>query len=485
MPSRIRRERASLSRRAADGDARPDYRLDIMDHALFAQHSAIDRSVVIQVVWIYAQAIDFEGVRRFKHNFANGLAGRRIERSPLLARHRWVSDPGPADIDIAERARPRAELTDWADERAQLPIDLEHGTGWHIGVLPLTDGSTAVSLVISHYLIDGFGLALAIAEAMLEIARDLGYPPPRSRTRLRAVMRDARQTAQDVPQAARALGAAARLARRQRRDTAESPRRDTAESPAPQPVAQGRDDGDEIAVVPVITIHIDAAAWDARAKALGGTSDTLVAGLAAKLAEHVGRRRVSDGAVTLQLPMSERTPDDTRAVAVSFARVSVDPTGVTADLRDVRAALKQALTALRDTPDEDERQLLWLAPFAPKRVLRRLADAAVVDPDLPVFCSNLRDLGPMVLALAHNESQYAAVSGVLYPLHLIRVIGQGVTRQWLERAGGQLTIQSWRIGDKVGITIEAYQPGAENTKPALRELAARTLAEFGLTGEID
>ena len=65
------------------------------------------------------------------------------------------------------------------------------------------------------------------------------------------------------------------------------------------------------------------------------------------------------------------------------------------------------------------------------------------------------------------------------------MIGQHVTRQWLERAGGQLTLQSWRIGDKIGITIEAYQPGAENTKPALRELAARTLAEFDLTGEID
>lgn len=448
-----------------------------MDHALYAQHRAIGRSVVIQVVWIYDDAFDIDSVRRLRRNLANGLAGRRIERSPLLARHRWVSDPGPADIDIAERARPRAELTDWADERAQLPIDLERGPGWHLGVVPLSDGSHAVSLVISHYLVDGFGLALTIAEAALEIGRDLGYPPPRSQTRLRAVLQDARQTAQDVPQSARALRAAARLARRQRRDTAQAP--------APRPVVLDGSDGDEIAVVPVITIHIDAEAWDARAKALGGTSDTLVAGLAAKLAEHVGRRRASDGAVTLQLPMSERTQDDTRAVAVSFSRVSVDPTGVTTDLRDVRAALKQALTTLRETPDEDERQLLWLAPFAPKRLLKRLADAAVDDPDLPVFCSNLRDLGPMVLALAHNETEYATISGVLYPLHLIRVIGQDVTRRWLERAGGQLTIQSWRIGDKVGITVEAYRPGGENTKPALRELAARTLAEFDLTGEID
>jgi hypothetical protein len=474
---RIRPVRASSKTRASKSVARPDNRLAITDHALFAQHRAIGRSVVIQVVWIYEHAIDFDGVRRFKESLAQGLLGRRIERSPIFARHRWVLDRGPADIDIAECARPRGELTDWADERSQLPIDLENGPGWHVGVLPLTDGSNAISLVISHYLIDGFGLALAITEAVLQNSRDLGYPPPRSRTRMRAVLQDARQTAQDVPEAARALVAAARLARRQRRDAARSPVR--------QPVVAGGDDGDDTAVVPVITIHIDVNAWDARAKALGGTSDTLVAGLAAKLGERVGRRRTDDGAVTLQLPMSERTQDDTRAVAVSFAHVSVDPTRVTTDLRDVRAALKQALTSLREAPDKDERQLFWLAPFVPSWVLKSVADAVVDDPNRPVFCSNLRDLGPMVFALTRTETEYATVSAHLYPLHLIRVIGQGVTRQWLERAGGQLTVQSWRIGDKIGITVEAYQPGGENTKAALRELAERTLAEFELTGEID
>jgi hypothetical protein len=327
-------------------------------------------------------------------------------------------------------------------------------------------------------LIDGFGLTLAIVGAILRPhARDLGYPPPRSRTRLRAVVQDARQTAQDAPEVARALVAAARLARRQRRDIAQSP--------VPRPVALNARDGEDIAVVPVITIHIDVDAWDARAKALGGTGDTLVAGLAAKFGEHTGRRRASDGAVTLQIPMSERDQDDTRAVAVSFARVSVDPTRVTTDLRGARAVIKEALTALRETPDEDERQLAWLAPFAPKRALKRLADAVVIDPDRPVFCSNLRAIDPIVYAVAGTDAEYATVAANLYPLHLIRVIGQQVTRQWLERAGGQLTLQSWRIGDKIGITVEAYQPGAENTKPALRELAARTLAEFDLTGEID
>jgi hypothetical protein len=39
--------------------------------------------------------------------------------------------------------------------------------------------------------------------------------------------------------------------------------------------------------------------------------------------------------------------------------------------------------------------------------------------------------------------------------------------------------------NKVGIHVSAYQPDAVTTKAALRDLVSRTLAEFGLTGEID
>ena len=158
MPVRIRPARASSDGRASNGDARPDNRLALVDQGFFAGHRAIGQTEVMQVVWVYEHAIDFDGLRRFHHNLGYGLFGRRIERSPLpFARHRWVSDRGPSDIDIAECARPRAELSDWADERSQLPADPEWGPGWHLGVLPLTDGSTAVSLVVSHYLLDGLG----------------------------------------------------------------------------------------------------------------------------------------------------------------------------------------------------------------------------------------------------------------------------------------------------------------------------------------
>jgi hypothetical protein len=468
VPVRILPTRASFNGRASNGAARPDNRLAFVDQGFFAGQSAAGQREVMQVVWVYEHPIDFDGLRRFHHNLGHGLLGRRIERSPLpFARHRWVSDRG-SDIDIAECARPRAELSDWADERSQLPTDPESGPGWHLGVLPLTDGSTAISLVASHYLLDGLGLIVALAEALLGNTRDLGYPPPRSRTRLRAVVEDARQTARDAPEVARALVALAKLAHRRRHDGAPSP--------APRPVTLRGGEGNDAVVVPGITIGIDLDHWDARAKALGGTSNTLAAGLTAKLAERMGRRRAGDGAITLQVVMSDRTEGDARAVAVSLARVIVDPTRVTTDLRDARAAIKQALTTLRETPDESSR-LAALIPFTPKRTWRRGVDAAFADPDRPVVCSNLGDVGSVVGWIDGTHCDYAYARGTR----------QHVTRQWLEKIGGQLQLLSFRtpVLGKIFIHVLAYQPGAENTKPALRELAARTLAEFDLTAEID
>ncbi|KUH80882.1 hypothetical protein AU186_07845 [Mycobacterium sp. GA-1999] len=450
---------------APNGDAHPDIRLAPMDQSLYAQHKAIGRNLVLQVVWVYEHAIDFDGVRRFHHNLGCGLLGRRIERSPLpFGRHRWASDGAPSDIDIDQRARPRAELSDWADERAQLPIDPEWGPGWHLGAVELTDGSTAVSLVMSHYLIDGIGGVVALIDAILGNTRDLGYPPPASRTRRRAVLQDARQTARDAREVGRALVVAAKMARQGWPNSAQS---------ASRPVASRGVEGDDHVLVPGITITIDPGEWDARAKALGGTSNTLTVGLAAKLGERMGRRRAGDGAVTLQLPISDRTESDTRANAMLFARVSIDPTRVTTDLRGARDAVKQALTALREKPDESM-QVLWLAPFVPKRTLKRMADS-MVDPDLPVFCSNFGDLGSVVNRLDGTPAEYATA----------RVTNQGETREWLEKMGGEMTVQSLRLPESVVISVNAYQPGAENTKPALRELAARTLMEFDLTGEID
>jgi hypothetical protein len=105
-----------------------------------------------------------------------------------------------------------------------------------------------------------------------------------------------------------------------------------------------------------------------------------------------------------------------------------------------------------------------------------MVEAGFTDPDIPLLSSNMGDFGPTV----------CLVDGTRGELVMTRATGQHATRQWLEQAGGQMTIQAWRAGgDKIYFTVNAYLPGAENTKTALRNLAARLLDEFGLTGEIE
>jgi hypothetical protein len=469
VPVRIRRANESVNGRAPKDVVQQDDRLALVDQAFFAGHRAAGQKDVMQVVWLYEHPIDWDGLRRTYYNLGRGLLGRRIERSPLpFARYRWVLDRGPAEIEVLQDARPRAELSDWADERSQLLTDPEWGPGWHLAVLPLTDGSTAVSLVASHYLLDGIGLVVALAEAMMGGTRDLGYRAPRSRTRLRAMVEDARRSARDMPGVARALVAAPR--------EVGLGRPDSAARTVTQAVHRNGGAGEDLVIVPGITISVGLNEWDARAEALGGTSGTLCAAVAAKFGERLGHQHSADGAVTVQLVMSDRTEGDARAVAVSLARVHVDPVLVTNDLRDARAAIKQAFKTLRETPHASS-ALESLAPFTPKRTWKWAVEQAFADPDHPVVCSNLGDIGSVVTRLDGTHCDYAFARGTR----------QRVTRQWLDRIGGQVQLLSMRLPPlgKIFIHVLAYQPGGENTKPALRELAARTLAEFNLTGQID
>ena len=117
MPVRRRSARAFLNSLASNDDGSLDNRLALVDQALFAGHHAAGIKEVMQVVWVYEHPIDWSGLKRFHHNLGHGLLGRRIERSPLpFARHRWVADRQPSEINIAELARPRTELSEWADD---------------------------------------------------------------------------------------------------------------------------------------------------------------------------------------------------------------------------------------------------------------------------------------------------------------------------------------------------------------------------------
>jgi hypothetical protein len=307
---------------------------------------------------------------------------------------------------------------------------------------------------------------LAIADAANGVVLDLGYPPPRSRPRRTALAQDLRQTVRGVPEVGRALRAAVRLARQERRRLGR-PR-------ASAQVKMSRPLWDPCVVVPSATAYIDVGDWDDRAALLGGTTNALFAGFAALFAARVGRVRAGDGAVTLSFPVSERTDGDARANALSSVDVKVDPNQATVDLTGIRSAVKRALWRHRQQPN-DFLPLLPLTPLVPRRAATRLAGVAFAYDELPVGCSNVGALDPAVGRIDGSDADLVSV----------RLVEQGVRRSSLEQIGGQLFFACGRIAGKVFIAAVGYQPGMENSKQRLRELLVETLKDFDLTGVVE
>ena len=435
-------------------------RLDYIDQATFLSYRANGRVQVGMALWFYEGPVDLDGLRRFNENFGKGLVARYIERSPLpFGRHRWVAATGaPRPIDIAETACPRSELSDWLEERAQIPIDPERGPGWTLGVQPFTDGSTAVAIVLSHCLIDGTGSVVAFMDAILGNERDLGYGQPRSRTRWQAIRSDLRQTFRDLPEVRRTIAVAAKLARERRAEMTATPS------------TGGSTDGDEHVHVPFASAIIDLDHFDARAAELGGNNYSLVSAFATRLGVRMGRQRARDGAVSLMVSINDRTSlDDTRANAMTFTTFTVDPATATAELTELRGTIRTALREAREQPDESF-QLLPLTPFIPRRAVRHTA--AMVLGELPVTCSNVGDVPELVGRIdGAHQADYVICWGV----------EQNVKKADIEQPGGLLVVTALRHNGKVTLGVVGYQVGAENTKAVLRDHVQQTLDELGVT----
>lgn len=436
--------------------------IDLFDQAIFLGERATGVTDVVQCIWVYNRAVDVESLRRFHANLRGGKLSRLIERSPVpFGRHRWVASDTPNDIEFVPSARPRTEFDDWLTEQAHAPIDPEHGPGWHLAVVRFSDGGTGISLVTSHSLTDGAALQEALAAAAAGCCDDASGVARGSRPRWRAVCEDTWRTAREVPGISRAALATIRRVRNTGGRTANPA---PAPAPAPVPATAGPD-------VPVTTptaaIFVDAAEWDARAQSLGGTSNTLLVGLAARLAQRLGRV-AADGSAELTMPVNERGDQDTRGNAVVHVSFAVDPEPVTRDLSEVRAAIKQALARRDEMPDE-RRALLPVIPLIPTWLFRRIVSAAAVSP-IGVNSSNLGAVPPHLTRPDGTQADFYALT----------VCYAGVTRAIMQRIGGRLELHSGRADGRVFVTVLAYQPGAENTNNGLRQALSDALGDFAL-----
>ncbi len=295
---------------------------------------------------------------------------------PPAPRHRWTLNSPP----VRER-----NSTDWADERAGLPIDPETGPGWRLGVLPMTDGSTAISLEISHCLTDGMGAVLTIIDAIKGVRRELGVSDTAIPHQVaRAEIRMPATALRSLPEVARTVAKTIRLAYRRRNDISRS-------APPPQ-LAYAGDPDAEVLGAGHIGIH--------RSRRMGSPRR----GIAGEFAFPAGRvrgeaRRTSGPTASPrrcgQPADSHRRPGAGRhACQRGIAGQHRGESG-SGDHRSFRCAGGDpgGLKKRRDEPDESL-ELLPLIPFVPKVAVKRGADVLFGFADLPVSCTNLGDLDP-------------------------------------------------------------------------------------------
>jgi diacylglycerol O-acyltransferase / wax synthase len=432
--------------------------LDLVDHTIFSLEEAAGTTSLIQCVWVYDRAVDIDGLRRFHRHLQRGRLSRRIERSPLpFARYRWVSPSVHSELEIVAAPRPREEFDAWLSEQTNTALDAEHGPGWHLAVLPFTDGGAGVSLIASHCLTDGGGLCEALAAAACGDDDAINWPAAGSRSRWQALREDAIQTIRDMPGVGRAVIAAANFVRHNRGGAGSATPR-----PAPRPWA------DEPITLPTATIFIDADEWDARAHSLGGTSNTLLAALSAHLAQRVGRV-TADGSVMLTMPISERTAGDTRANAITNVDITVDPAPATTDLRAIRAATKQALTRAQEQPDE-RWTLLPLVPLVPERLRKRWVGAAT-NSAASVGASNVGAVDPAV-----NRPD-----GTDADRFVMKSLTSSMTEAMMHQLGGLLSFVSGRAHGRVFVSVVAFQPDRLDSNNVLRQHISNVLNDFSLT----
>lgn len=447
------------------GASLPDNTLDYMDQASFLGLRALGRGPQIQFTWIYDHPVDLDSLQRFQRNLGHGLLGRRVERSPLpFGRHRWVVYPGPAELEIAATARGRDEIPEWIDEQIQIRLDPEAGPPWRLAVQPLTGGGAAVTLVVSHTICDGLGICLAIAEAAKGVTHDFGYPQPGSRSRKQARREDLRAFLREIPKFGKAAVAGIRVAAKNNKEQG-SP------SAATAAVAVRRS-GTGPLRVPMVVAYVNESLWDERAKTLGGSSNSLVAGIGARLGARAGRVD-RQGMVKLTIPVSERVEGDTRGNALNVITLTVDPVTVTDSLAELRAGMKRELVALGDSRN-DLLAPLPLTPLIPARIAARLEGLAL-GAGAPIGSSNGGQYDPYVNRPDGTDADFI----------FARQIDSGITADVLDGLGGLLFVASGTVHGQVYLTVTAWKAGHENSRQQLEDDVRNTLDEFGLSAIVE
>ncbi len=450
-------------------DAR--HRLSWLDQLAFELFRATGRNQLMQCLWLYEREVNLPALAQTYERLSALAFNRLIAPSCLPGgRPRWVKPSAPpAPLQPNMVALPRTGLMAWANRQARELIDPVNGPAWRMAVQRFDDGSTAVSLLGSHLVLDGMGSVQAIAAAADGVALPNPYLPRGGSAGLAGCASDAWQILADTP---RTLAAMARIARAVWRAPVTAKQNNTAAA------ERGGSSLPEMVQLPAVTVSITATAWNACARRLGGRENMLLPGFVATLASYLGRCRASDGTVSLIVPIDRRQGlSDQRALAIEFRTMTVAPEGLTTSLRPLNAPFKALLRSAREKQTEALDALLPAIAWMPPRFSASLVNRLFAYADtLPVSCSNLGTL----------PGGLSRIDGAPCARLLTRAVDVNVSRRDLDRSHGHFVAVASHYGDTVSVSIEAFQQvPRDTTVEDLCRAVSRTLAAFGLEAVIE
>jgi hypothetical protein len=136
------------------------------------------------------------------------------------------------------------------------------------------------------------------------------------------------------------------------------------------------------------------------------------------------------------------------------------------DLREIRAATKQALIRRQEVPDE-RFALLPIVPLLPKWLVRRMISMAVGS--ATTASSNLGAVSGAANRPDGTDADWFAIK-MRYP---------SMTKATMHHTGGLLNLLSGRTHGQVFVSVVAYRP--DNSNDQLQQIISNTLGDFSLT----
>ncbi|MER7699748.1 MULTISPECIES: hypothetical protein [unclassified Streptomyces] len=426
-------------------------RLNPTDEMLHRSAGTLGSSRIVQVLWSLPHPARADALEAEWKRLDQGRLSRRAAASTIPgARRSWIRAHNTEPLDIGTVRVTGHTLMEWADLQVKVPLPPGSDALWRLAATPYGRGSV-ISLTVPHFRCDGLGIFNAIASHGPDTTIAAQSPGP---------LTDA---AEVLGQAVRAGAATARWLHRLRGDAAERAQLLSALRRPPSGPPPG--DRKEPRFFTSLVLETDAVAWEKRARAHGGTVNSLFIEIAANLV----RTAVRNGAPTpveVGLPMTlRRSQDDGRANALIVLPLTVPGGPARHHTLD---ATREATRTLLGRGAEHSSTLvpepLW--QLLPTRPAHRLLRPGAQQTD--VVASNFGRTPDAVARFAGQRAQTVAVRTMNVP---------GVVP---DKARIRASLCLVRTGDRMAVTVTGM-PDHFGDGSSLRRRVSEELNAWGLT----